>query len=79
MLRQLRLMTSGNEPAKSGQGKDDETSIINAYGKEDSHIEETSGYSKIEEYPNKQRSCDMCGMVARNDEELQRHVQSTHD
>jgi hypothetical protein len=79
MLRQLRVMTNGIEPATSRQGKDDETSIIDAYSKEDSHIEETSGYSKIEEYPNKQRSCDMCGMVARNDEELQRHVQSVHD
>ena len=72
-------MTKETETAPSHQGKDEETTTIEAYSREDSHIEETSGYSRIEEFPNKQRSCDMCGMVARNDEELQRHVQSKHN
>jgi hypothetical protein len=69
-------MTEGT--AHDAQEIDSETTVIEAYGKNDSHIEEASGYSKIEEFPNKQRSCNLCGMVARNDEELQRHDQTSH-
>jgi hypothetical protein len=72
-------MGKASEPDSSGQKTDNETTVIESYGKEDSHIEEASGYSKVDNYPNKQQSCDLCGMVARNDEELQLHVRSTHN
>ena len=71
-------MSSARERESARATEDAETTIVNAYGEGDTHIEETSGYRNIEAFPNKERICDMCGMVARNDEELRNHSRSAH-
>ena len=70
---------------KGGEGRpehlnaDGKSTVIDAYKAGDTHTEQTSGYRNIGEYPNDQRTCDECGMVARNDEELQSHLQAKHN
>ena len=68
------------ESGRSHEERDVEgkTTTIDAYGAKDTHIDEASGYRDIEEFPNEQKICDECGMVARNEEELESHVQSAH-
>jgi len=75
---QHSLMSSDRERESIRTTKDIETSIVKAYGEGDTHLEETSGYRDIEAFPNKERLCDMCSMVARNDEELRSHIRSAH-
>ena len=73
-------MTLKEGNRRSERGSDDgRTTTIDAYGESDTHIDEASGYRDIDEFPNEQKICDECGMVARNEKELQDHAQSAHE
>jgi hypothetical protein len=67
-------MTSKDSPEE----RVDRHTTIKAYGNQDSHIEESSGYDKIEQFSD-QETCEICGLTARNDEELRRHLQGAHE
>lgn len=68
-------MTESNARKHSSQR---DSSQIDAYKEGQPHTKQTSGDRGIEDFPNQQRTCDLCGMVARNDDELQSHMQSGH-
>lgn len=51
---------------------------IKSYKNQDSHIEESSGYNKIGQLSD-QETCGVCGLTARNDEELKHHMQRAHE
>lgn len=70
-------LKEGNRRLEIGSD-DEQTTTIDAYGERDTHIDEASGYRDIDDFPNEQKICDECGMVARNEKELQVHAQSAH-
>lgn len=73
----ITIMTLNEGNRRSGKENGEKTTI-DAYGERDTHIDEASGYRDIDDFPNEQKICDECGMVARNEGELQLHAQSAH-
>lgn len=74
----ITLMTLKEGNRRSERENGEKTSTIDAYGERDTHIDEASGYRDIDDFPNQQKICEECGMVARNEGELQVHVRSAH-
>jgi DNA repair exonuclease SbcCD ATPase subunit len=51
---------------------------IKAYDADDSYNEIVSGHKAIEAFATRQETCKVCGLTARNKEELQDHIRSAH-
>jgi hypothetical protein len=65
------------ERKNSGQEKDDNYTKIKAARSDEQYLDLTSG-KEPEDLTPKQKTCDVCGLTARNKEELQDHISNAH-
>jgi hypothetical protein len=65
------------ERKNTGQEKEDDYTRIKAARSDEQYLDLTSGKEPEDLMP-KQQTCDVCGLTARNKEELQDHISKTH-
>jgi hypothetical protein len=59
------------------QEEEENYSKIKAARSDDQYLDVTSG-KELEDLTPKQQTCDICGLTARNKEELQDHISKAH-
>jgi hypothetical protein len=65
------------ERENSGQEKENNYTKIKAVGPDEQYLGLTSGKEPYDLTP-RQKTCDVCGLTARNKEELQDHINNAH-
>ena len=65
------------ERKKSGQENEDKYTAIKAARSDEQYLDLTSGKGPEDLIP-KQRTCGVCGLTARNKEELEDHISNAH-
>jgi hypothetical protein len=65
------------ERENSSQEKEDNYTAIKAARSDEQYLDLTSGKEPDDLTP-KQQTCDVCGLTARNKEELQDHISNAH-
>jgi hypothetical protein len=65
------------ERKNSGQENQDNYSEIKAARSDEQYLDLTSG-KEPEDLTPKQRTCNVCGLTARNKEELEDHISNAH-
>jgi hypothetical protein len=65
------------ERKNTGQEKENNSTKIKAAGADEQYLDLTSGKEPHDLTP-RQRTCDVCGLTARNKEELQDHINHAH-
>jgi hypothetical protein len=65
------------ERKNSDQEKEDNYTTIKAARSDEQYLDLTSGKEPDDLTP-KQQTCDVCGLTARNKEELQDHISNAH-
>ena len=61
----------------TGQEKENNDTKIKAAGSDEQYLDLTSGKEPYDLTP-RQQTCDVCGLTARNKEELQVHINNAH-
>jgi hypothetical protein len=65
------------ERKNTGQEKENNHTKIKAAGPDEQYLDVTSGKEPYDLTP-RQQTCDVCGLTARNKEELQDHINHAH-
>jgi hypothetical protein len=65
------------ERKNTGQEKENNHTKIKAAGRDEQYLDLTSGKEPYDLTP-RQQTCDVCGLTARNKEELQDHINHAH-
>jgi hypothetical protein len=65
------------ERKNTGQEKENNDTKIKAAGPDEQYLDLTSGKEPYDLTP-RQQTCDVCGLTARNKEELQDHINHAH-
>jgi hypothetical protein len=65
------------ERKNTGQEKENNYTKIKAAGADEQYLDLTSGKEPHDLTP-RQQTCDVCGLTARNKEELQDHINNAH-
>jgi ribosomal protein L32E len=56
----------------------DKTTKVKAYSPSDSYDDIVAGKTDVDDFDTKASACNVCGLIARNDRELQDHVSNAH-
>jgi hypothetical protein len=65
------------ESKNTGQEKENNYTKIKAAGPDEQYLDLTSGKEPYDLTP-RQQTCEVCGLTARNKEELQDHIDNAH-